>query len=665
MSPPRSRAVRLARTALWVYAVGQVGQAAVLRMRRAQVPDLPPVPGLRGPNAESGLGDADEGAAAASAAPGPGSLGALPKRSNFRSVTAVDVLAPADVEIDEVTLAEVADLMERSGVDVVDLVPGDLSTEVALRWLRRVDPTRASGDVLYSPGGAHEALALQPDVSRRMAGVVPAGLRGPNAEPGSDRGTFVRQTVTAQRYAPGRHTVRFVPRLRASARTPADHWRELQEIHAGTRPYGELAPVIVGLQTARLAVLTLAPLVSPVAGVAALAAWSAQPLLVFSGHPGEAGGSGTAVEPPDLAPASALRLVRGWIEAVALIRAYGEVRPPRPTAAPEPTEALFEDRIDTCPWCGAGSLVGRLDIDDVFQHKPGMFHLDECTSCGHIFQNPRLSLAGLDHYYDEFYDGYGGEQWEKTFAGMGKSYDGRVEAVAAQTEPQAWLDVGTGHGHFCLVARQRWPKARFDGLDLSESVIEAERRGWIDRAHHGLFPELADGLAGEYDVVSMHHYLEHTREPREELAAAARVLPPGGHLLIEGPDSASPWARLGRYWRCWFQPQHQHFVTCENLLAELDRLGFEVLSLQRAEASEGKNLVFAVNFMTTRVAGRPREPWRADLTPAQRVRRPVVMGLSIPFLAGALLVDLVKDSIDIRPGNTGPGNAYRVVARRR
>ena len=43
-----------------------------------------------------------------------------------------------------------------------------------------------------------------------------------------------------------------------------------------------------------------------------------------------------------------------------------------------------------------------------------------------------------------------------------------------------------------------------------------------------MFPELAPTMAGAYDVVSMHHYLEHTREPNDELKAARRVLRPGG-----------------------------------------------------------------------------------------------------------------------------------------
>ena len=90
---------------------------------------------------------------------------------------------------------------------------------------------------------------------------------------------------------------------------------------------------------------------------------------------------------------------------------------------------------------------------------------------------------------------------------------------------------------------------------MSESVIEAARRGRADTAYRGMFPDLARTLPRSYDVVSMHHYLEHTRDPRRELAAAALVVEPGGHLVIEGPDAEAPLARrLGRYWWQWGQP---------------------------------------------------------------------------------------------------------------
>ena len=109
-----------------------------------------------------------------------------------------------------------------------------------------------------------------------------------------------------------------------------------------------------------------------------------------------------------------------------------------------------------------------------------------------------------------------------------------VTAVAPA--PARWLDVGAGHGHFCIAAREAMPATHFDGLDLSDSIDEAARRGWVEHAYRGLFPELAPTFAGGYDVVSMSHYLEHTLDQRAELAAAHTALVDGGCLMIELPD---------------------------------------------------------------------------------------------------------------------------------
>ncbi|HET8618880.1 MAG TPA: class I SAM-dependent methyltransferase [Acidimicrobiales bacterium] len=621
MRSHRPLASRLAGRVLATLAAAHVAEALVLRRRARRLSALPPAP------------------EAAPATPEP------------------TVLAVAGATVDAATRRAVAQVLAAGDLDAVDLVPADLPAARALRLLRRLRPERLRDDPLHTPGGAHEVVAVRAEVAER------AGLAG-DAAAVLDRGDLVRRTVTAQRYAPRGAGVLVAPGLRASAESGRARWRELDELVAFARPHGALAPALMGLELAHLAVMTAGLALAPVPALAALATWAAQPLVVFGGR------RRPALVPPALGPAAARRPVQGWWDALATAaaggaasRAAARARPPAPTPPPEHT--LFEARRTTCPWCGSPALIDRVEVTDLLQHKPGRFHLDECTACGHVFQNPALSLAGLDHYYDQFYEGEGEEPWEFAFAAMGGAYRKRTDALARHAEPRAWLDVGTGHGHFCLAARQRWPEAVFDGLDLSESVEEAARRGWIDAAYRGLFPDVADSLSRSYDVVSMHHYLEHTRDPRRELAAAAKALEPGGHLMIEGPDVDCPWSRrLGAYWRCWFQPQHQHFVTCDNLVAALEDSGFDVVAVERGPATEGMDITSAVTFWVNRTVPDPRSPWRPPPTVGDRVRRFAVLGGVIPVLVVTAAADAVKDAWLRRPGATAPGNAYRVVARR-
>ena len=620
----RHAARTVARGALWGLAVVHVVEAVVLRRRRDL---LRPLPGA-GAYDLTALDAADK----------------------------VDVVAVAGGRVDAATAAAARQEMDASGAQVLDLVPGDLPADRALRLLRRVEPDRWD-DPLHTPGGAHEALAVDPSVSAR------AGRPG-DAAP--DRGAMVRATLRAQRHAPRASQVRLAPRLRAVPATGSDRWRELEELTAYAQPYGALAPLLVAAETVHLAAMTVGALVAPAGAVAALVSWSAQPSLVFAGAPDR----GTPkLRPPGLAGASVARLPRAWADNARTVaagwrrtRARMAARRAAPVPAPPPQEALFEPRRDTCYWCGSSALVGRLDVTDLLQHKAGTFHLDECADCGHVFQNPALTVVGLDHFYEDAYDGLGEELAEVSFAALGKIYRNRVETLARFAEPRAWLDVGTGHAHFLLAAREKWPDATFDALDMSDSVAEAARRGRVDTAYRGTFPELAGRLPRTYDVVSMHHYLEHTRDPKRELAAAATVVAPGGHLMIEVPDPEAPWARrLGRYWWQWGQPQHQHFVTCDNLVTALGELTFEVVSVERGPATMGGELFNSIGLVLQHLVRSPHLPWLPVPSLAHRAARVALYGAAVPAMLATKVADEVKDA---RLGPDDIGNAYRVVARK-
>lgn len=622
----RSRVLRAARAGLYLLAVAHLVEALLLRRRHQQLLRL------AGDDEVSEVG-----------------------------VEELDVVQVEGAVVDDRTLGAVAREMQRRQVEVVDLVPGDLPPHRMLRLLRRVEPARVHEDPLYARGGAHQVVVRHRSIASRMG--ERSGDLGARSDASRrlDHGDLVRESMAAQRYAPTTSVLRIAPHLRTVPADGHERWRELQELTAWTMPRVFLAPGLVALETVHLAALTAGLLVAPVPAALALASWSAQPSVALGARSRDVRRSSLFRLPAAWAT-NLGTLVAGW-RATQVPAAEADLAP---SGSPSPpTTELFDPRREQCPWCGAGTLVGRLDTTDLLHYKPGSFHLDRCTECGHIFQNPPLSIRGLDHYYDQFYDGQGEEATEVIFAGMAAPYRRRAEAVTQFVEPTAWLDVGTGHGHFCLATRQRWPACRFDGLDLSETVEEAGRRGWVDEAYRGLFPELADGMVRSYDVVSMHHYLEHTREPRGELDAAAKVLRPGGYLSIEVPDPASPWSRrLGRYWLPWFQPQHQHLVPCENLVTGLAEAGFEVVAVERGPATMGGDLVMGgVAFLQSRFPS-PHVPWTPPDSASRQVARVAATAVAIPFLAAAAAVDEARDAWLRRPGSSGIGNAYRIVARR-
>jgi SAM-dependent methyltransferase len=326
--------------------------------------------------------------------------------------------------------------------------------------------------------------------------------------------------------------------------------------------------------------------------------------------------------------------------------------------------ARFFDRpTDACPCCGGTDLRGFLTSGDHQHHRPGVFRLDRCRACGHVFQNPRLNADGLGFYYRDYYDGSGAAEVERGFRLAAPIYRDRAKMLRGHAVPKTWLDVGGGHGHFCNAARDVWPQTRFDALDVNDRIKEAERRAWIDTGHVGAFPDLADKLTGAYDVVSMHHYLEHTVAPRRELAAAARVLKPGGHLLIEVPDPEWIIARLaGRWWHAWFQPQHLNLVPLGNLSLMLAEAGLRPVAVQRGAAHQPIDLFMIVHMLVHRVVPDPAKPWRDPRWRRARVAARTAAYLAAgPLMLAAAMADQLVHPLIRRSEHA---NTYRVLAQR-
>ncbi|MGW2920686.1 methyltransferase domain-containing protein [Streptomyces angustmyceticus] len=560
------------------------------------------------------------------------------------------ITAPG-VTVDAATLRAAADHAVREGLRVVDLVPARLDAESTLGLLRLLDPAAHRTDRCAPGHGAGHALLVADDVHRRAGLDTEPAPRAP-----ADLFRLVR---TLKEYAPDATGWALAPGL---AVPPADPARHAEELRARGLPPALLSAA----QLAGLALLVKCLVSAPRWGAAATALYWLQPALVL--------GPVRGPRPAGLARATAARPLRAAATALRTLATPAAEQPdPAGEAARRAaysrelaggTDRFFEPRRPDCPWCSTPGPAVRVRTTDLLQGKPGRFTLEECRHCGHIFQNPRLTPEGLDFYYRDFYEGLGGDGTALVLGRMSGTYRDRAELLRPFTTPRAWLDVGTAAAHFCNAARAVWPDTRFDGLDMGEGVHAAARRGWIDTGHQGQFPELADRLTGRYDTVSMHHYLEHTRDPLAELDAAVKVLAPGGHLLIELPDPESRAGRLlGRYWLPWFQPQHQHLMPVGNLKQALTARGFTLLAEEHGAAHQPNgDFLGAAVLAANSLVPDPQAPWATvPDTPARRAARSTVQALAVPCFAAAFGLDALRTVV---ARATDRGNAYRLLARK-
>jgi SAM-dependent methyltransferase len=469
-----------------------------------------------------------------------------------------------------------------------------------------------------------------------------------------DASDFLNISRVLKRFAPQGFGFAIAPGLRPIKQSAAERAKLLRTI------FGEIRPCVFAVQLAiMLSIIAAAVLGGPL-GAVALLVYMAQPLIAIVGSP---------IRPGDLWWSVLLALplrLWDWIATVAAAgpdferRAKVQSRRTRYLAdISSGLERFFETRRTTCYVCGGTALSVYRRAPDLLQHKPGRFTLERCGECSHIQQNPRLSLAGLEFYYRDFYDGLG-ESWTETVFGFtSAAYLSRARALA-DSRPKRWLDVGGGYGHFCLAARDVLPETRFECLDMGVSVEEAVQRGWADAGHRGVLPELANHLSDQFDAASLSHCLEHTRDPRREIAAAWGVLKPGGALLIEVPDPECIWRHaLGRLWLPFFQPQHQHLLSVKNLCQLLEAQGFHIEKVQRGDAHMGSDFFIAVFLLLDRIAPAD-EPWRSPQSRIGALWRSLAWSLGTPLFLVASLIDGLIRRFRAVPGFS---NAYRVLAR--
>jgi SAM-dependent methyltransferase len=315
--------------------------------------------------------------------------------------------------------------------------------------------------------------------------------------------------------------------------------------------------------------------------------------------------------------------------------------------APRATAPFHEPRRPDCPWCGSHRLRTRLRAPDLRHRAPGSFVVEECRDCAHVFQNPRLTPQGLAFHHREFRD----QRVQPLVDRLGTARRHRAAARALLncpgfTEPESWLDVGTGHARFPESARDVFPYTSFDGLDPAPRVLRARAAGRIEEAYVGRLtdPHLTARLRARYDVVSMFHHLPYAPDPRGELRAALTVLRPGGHLLVEVPDPASAFgALLGKWWLPHGQPRHAQLLPLDNLRAELTALGCTIVSTDRRAPHTPYDLSAALTLALGHIL--PKGPPRA----------------TIPLVVAATTLDRVLAPLLRR---TRFANAYRVVARK-
>ncbi|NLP04991.1 class I SAM-dependent methyltransferase [Candidatus Fermentibacteria bacterium] len=250
-----------------------------------------------------------------------------------------------------------------------------------------------------------------------------------------------------------------------------------------------------------------------------------------------------------------------------------------------------------CILCGADDPV----LLSVVRSWP----VARCPVCGLAYLSERPpEKAAADVYGHSYYEdgdvGYKGymETWNRFRSVFERIYDRRERDLAAHCRGRRVLEVGCAFGTLLAFLRSRgW---EVEGLEISPVSARKARSEFGLTVHEGNL-EKAGLRSGAYDAVLMLDVLEHLHRPFDTLKEAARVLAPGGVLVVQCPWELTHWEEAalavvtGRKTGTIEPdavPAHLYFFTPRTLDAVLEKGGFSITARQSGNYGEIRRRLF-------------------------------------------------------------------------
>jgi len=280
-----------------------------------------------------------------------------------------------------------------------------------------------------------------------------------------------------------------------------------------------------------------------------------------------------------------------------------------PTSATSATDRSVAGTTGRCILCGDQGLALYTGLVDSVGQASGTWGFLRCRRCGLLWLTPRPLPADMEKLYAGYHthacrppQPFGWREVAKRmvlcarlhyhcegvgplarllgralalFGPVREAAERSVLGLSRPADGGVLLDVGCGNGAF-LARMQRlgWQVA---GVEPDPEAAEVARRHPGVYVHAGTLHD-AQFRDEQFDAVTLQHVLEHVLEPVETLRECARVLRPGGSIIVITPNVESLGHRLfGKAWRGLEPPRHVYLFNGRTLTDAAEKAGLHVL----------------------------------------------------------------------------------------
>jgi SAM-dependent methyltransferase len=238
--------------------------------------------------------------------------------------------------------------------------------------------------------------------------------------------------------------------------------------------------------------------------------------------------------------------------------------------------------VSSCILCSA-----QVDAGTALAWRKDGHDIVRCPSCGLVFRADLPDEHELCQIYDEDYfrdqpdraNRHGYADYLRDAPLHRANARRRLRLLAARMPRRGrLLDVGCAGGFFVDEARRAGWEA--SGIDVSAAMVDWARSELGVPVTCASFAH-ADVAPPHFDAITMWDYIEHSIDPRGDLAKAHEHLLPGGILVLSTGDIGTLGARLaGHRWHLLTPEHHNFFFETRTLRRLLDETGFDVLEVR-------------------------------------------------------------------------------------